>query len=126
MKNNIVRDRSIELAVEIIRLYIFLTREKHEYILSKQLLRAGTSVGANIAEGSVAPSKRDFCNKLSIAYKESRETEYWMTLLIKTGYLSTEHSGKAGVLCGEVNRLLFTILRTATENQENDRHKRTA
>ncbi len=115
MKNNIVKDRSFELAVEIVFLYQFLTREKREYILSKQVLRSGTSVGANISEGVAAQSKKEFCYRLSIAYKESRETMFWLNLLCSTGYLPTEKSSPAISKCEEVNKLLFAILKSSTQ-----------
>jgi four helix bundle protein len=115
MKENIIKDKSFELAVEIVFLYQYLTREKREYVLSKQVLRSGTSVGANISEGVVAQSKKEFCNRLSIAYKESRETDFWLKLLCSTGYLSNEKAIPAMKKCEEVNRLLFAILKTATQ-----------
>ena len=80
MKDNVIKDRSFELAVEIVFIYQYLTSEKREYVLSKQVLRSGTSVGANISEGAAAQSKKEFCNRLSIAYKEARETEFWLKL----------------------------------------------
>jgi four helix bundle protein len=114
MKNNAIKDRCFELAVEIVFLYQFLSREKHEYILSRQVLRSGTSVGANISEGVVAQSKKEFCHRLAIAYKESRETEFWLKLLCSTGYITNEKAEKAQKKCDEVSRLLFSILKTAT------------
>jgi four helix bundle protein len=115
MKENVIKDKSFELAVEIVFVYHYLTKEKHEYVLSKQLLRSGTSVGANISEGVVAQSKKEFCNRLSIAYKESRETDFWLKLLVSTGYLTFEKSGPAMAKCEEVSRILFSILKTATQ-----------
>ncbi len=114
MKENMIKDKSFELATEIVFVFQYLTREKHESILSKQLLRSGTSVGANISEGVVAQSKKEFCNRLSIAYKECRETEFWLKLLCSTGSLSSEKGNKAMNLCDEVNRILFSILKTAS------------
>ncbi len=117
MKNNVIKDRSFELAVEIVFVYQYLTREKREYVLSKQVLRSGTSVGANISEGVVAQSKKEFCNRLSISYKESRETEFWLKLLCSTGYLTEEKATLALKKCDEVNRLLFSILKTVNQPQ---------
>ena len=114
MKENAIKDRSFELAVEIVFVYQYLTREKHEYVLSKQILRSGTSVGANVAEGTSAQSKKEFCNRLSIAYKEARETEYWLNLLCSAGYLTMEKILPVLEKCEEVNKILFTILKTAT------------
>jgi four helix bundle protein len=85
MKKNIVKDKSFDFAIRIVKLYQYLTTEKNEYILSKQLLRSGTSVGAMVRESEHAQSKADFIHKLSIAQKESNETLYWLELLTKTG-----------------------------------------
>ncbi|MEI7897890.1 MAG: four helix bundle protein [bacterium] len=114
MKENVIKDRSFELAVEIVLVYQYLTREKREYVLSKQVLRSGTSAGANISEGVAAQSKREFCHRLSIAYKESRETEFWLKLLCSTGYLTSEKVSAAMKKCEEVNRILFAILKTTS------------
>jgi four helix bundle protein len=118
MKENVIKDKSFELAMEIVFVYQYLTREKREYVLSKQVLRSGTSVGANISEGVVAQSKKEFCNRFSIAYKESRETEFWLKLLCSTGYLTTEKATAAMKKCDEVNRILFTILKTSSQTQK--------
>jgi len=115
MKENVIKDRSFELAVEVVFVYQYLTREKHEYILSKQVLRSGTSIGANIAEGVVAQSKKEFCNRLSIAYKESRETGFWLKLLLSTGYLINEKASAAIEKCDEVVRILYSILKTSSQ-----------
>ena len=115
MRNQIIKSKSFELAKEIVFLYQYLTREKHEYVLSKQVLRSGTSVGANIAEGTAGQSRKDFCNRLSIAYYESDETYFWLKLLCATGYLSNEKAEPEIKACDEVIRILFSILKTATE-----------
>ena len=88
MRENLVETKSQEFAVRIIRLYQFLMEEKHEYILSKQLLRAGTSIGANVREAVHGFSRRDFAFKMSIALKECNETCYWLELLEATDYIS--------------------------------------
>ena len=87
-KKNIIADKSFEFAIRIVNLYKFLTNEKKEYELSKQLLRSGTSIGANVAESLKGQSRADFNSKLNIALKEANETEYWIRLLYKTGYLN--------------------------------------
>jgi len=115
MKENVIKDKSFELAKEIVFIYQYLTREKREYVLSKQVLRSGTSVGANISEGVAGQSKKEFCNRLSIAYKESRETEFWLKLLCSTGYLTQNNAAAAIQKCDEVIRILFTILKTASQ-----------
>ena len=81
MKENIIQQKSFQFAVRIINLYKYLTNDKKEFVLSKQILRSGTSIGANINEALAAESKKDFVHKLSIAVKEARETYYWLNLL---------------------------------------------
>jgi len=115
MKENIIQVKSFELAKEIVFLYQFLTREKHEYTLSKQVLRSGTSVGANISEGTPGQSRKEFCNRLSIAYKESREKEFWLKLLCAMGYVSWEKASNLMKKCDEMIRILHAILKTATQ-----------
>ena len=87
MKKNIIKDKSFDFAIRIVKLYQYLTTEKNEYVLSKQLLRSGTSVGAMVRESEHAESKADFIHKLAIAQKESNETLYWLELLNRTDYL---------------------------------------
>ena len=86
-KQNIIKEKSFLFAIEIVALYKVLA-ERKEFVLSKQLLRSGTSIGANIRESEHAQSKADFIHKLSIALKEANETEYWLELLFKTRYIS--------------------------------------
>lgn len=83
MKDNVVKDKSLEFAVRIVNLYKFLVNEQKEFVMSKQILRSGTSIGANIREAEQAQSRADFINKLNIALKEANETEYWLELLIR-------------------------------------------
>ena len=116
MRTNIIKEKSFDLAKEVVFLYQFLLKEKHEYTLSKQLLRSGTSVGANIAEGVAGQSRKDFCHCLNIAYKESRETYFWLSLLKATGYLLPEKAEPVLSLCDEVIRILCSILKTTNEN----------
>lgn len=91
-ENNIILDKTFAFAVRIVKLYKYLTNNaiNKEFVLSKQLLRSGTSIGANIEEAVGAASTADFINKITIAYKEARESRYWIRLLNKTGYLSDE------------------------------------
>ncbi len=86
MKNNIVLDKSFTFAIRTVNAYKFLVDEKKEFVLAKQLLRSGTSIGANIEEAVGGQSTPDFISKMSIAYKEARETKYWIRLLEATGY----------------------------------------
>ena len=90
MKENIVLRKSKAFALRIIKMYRWLSEEKHEYVLSKQCLRSGTSIGANIRESINAQSKSDFVSKLSIALKESDETQYWLELLHESDYIDDE------------------------------------
>ncbi len=94
MKENAVLDKSFSFAVRIVNLYKYLTEQKKEYVLSKQLLRCGTSIGANATEAQRAQSKPDFISKMSIALKEAYETEYWLRLLSATEYI-TENAYKS-------------------------------
>ena len=87
-KNNPIAQMTKDFALRILKLCNYLGDEKKEYVLSKQIMRSGTSIGANIREGIYAQSKADFINKLSIALKESSETEYWLELLHESGYLN--------------------------------------
>ena len=104
--NNVLQDKSYAFAVRIVKVYQHLCREKNEYVLSKQLLRSGTSIGANVEEAIGGQTEKDFFAKLSIAYKESRETHYWIRLLSDTGYLSVEDKT---ILLSDVDELLKII-----------------
>jgi four helix bundle protein len=117
MKENVIKTKSFELAKEIVLIYQYLTKEKNEFVLSKQILKSGTSVGANVAEGAVGESRRDFTHKISIAYKEARETDFWLKLLCETGHLASEMAEPALKICDEVLRILYSILRTSSRNK---------
>ena len=88
MKDNLILQKSYEFSLKIVEMYKFLCEDKKEYVLSKQLLRAGTSIGANVNEAQAGMSKKDFVAKMSIASKEARETRYWLELLADSGYIS--------------------------------------
>ena len=88
MNENIIEIKSFEFAVRIVELYKYLTESKREFVMAKQLLRCGTSIGANVAEAEKGQSKADFNAKMNIAMKEANETYYWLRLLSRTGYLS--------------------------------------
>lgn len=105
-KDNIVQIKSYDFAVRIIKVFKYLSEEKKEYVLSKQLLLCGTSIGANIEEAIGGQSEKDFFAKLTIAYKETRETHYWIRLLKDTNYLSVED---ADILLKDVEELLRII-----------------
>ena len=109
----IVQDKSFDFAVRIVNLCKYLQTQHKEYILSKQLLRSGTSIGANISESQQAQSRPDFINKLNIALKEAGETDYWLRLLQKTGYLTDDQFYSIFSDCTELERLLTSIIKTS-------------
>jgi len=109
---NVVVDKSYAFAVKIVKLYKYLCEEKKEYTLSKQLLRSGTSIGANIEEAQGGQSKKDFFAKLTISYKEARETKYWLRLLTDTNYLEKEISKTLIDDCEELLRIIGSIQKT--------------
>ncbi|MFY8065985.1 MAG: four helix bundle protein [Flavobacterium sp.] len=103
---NVVQTKSYDFALKIIRIYKYLSQEKKEFVLSKQLLRSGTSIGANVEESIGGQSKADFFAKITIAYKETRETSYWIRLLKDSDYLTLEQSDD---LLKDVEELLKII-----------------
>ena len=115
---NLIVSKSYVFSLQIIELYKFLCDEKKEYILSKQLLRCGTSVGANVNEAQAAMSKKDFIAKMSIASKEARESRYWLNLLKDSGYINAEKK-KVKSLFKEIesiNKILTSIVKSGQEN----------
>ena len=117
MRENIIETKSFNFAIRVVKLHKYLT-EKKEYILSKQLLRSGTSIGANVTESQNAQSNLDFINKMSIALKETSETKYWIRLLNATGYLTEEESKSIMADCIEIENILVKIIKTSKEKQE--------
>jgi len=113
---SIVKEKSKKFAVRIIKLYQYLSEEKREYVMSKQLLRSGTSIGANVYEALQGQSKADFTAKMSIALKEVSETEYWLEILHETDYLSENEYRSIQRDCSEVAKLLTSIVKTSREN----------
>ncbi len=112
MKENIVKDKSFRFAVRIVRLYQYLCDEKKEFVLSKQLLRCGTSVGAMVREAEHAETKADFKHKMSIAQKEINETLYWLELLKETGYLTLEQFKSIHKDAVEIIKLITSIIKS--------------
>ena len=110
---NLIVDKSFKFAVKIIRCYQYLCTEKKEYVLSKQLLRSGTSIGANIREAQQEQSKKDFLSKMSIALKETSETKYWIELLTATDYLKREKVKVLYQSATEIEKLLTQIVKTS-------------
>ncbi|HEY9285686.1 MAG TPA: four helix bundle protein [Pyrinomonadaceae bacterium] len=110
MKENVVKEKSFAFAVRVVNLYRHSTEQRKEFVLSKQVLRSGTSIGANVEEAIGGQSRADFVSKLSIAYKEARETSYWLRLLRETKYL--DESEAASILndLDEILRIIASIL----------------
>ena len=113
MSYNVIVEKSFDFAVRIVNLHKYLTREHKEFILSKQLLRSGTSIGANVSEAQRGQSKADFTAKMSIALKEASESEYWIKLLYRTEYLSKEQYDSLNGDVQELIGLLMAICRTS-------------
>lgn len=113
--DNIVRKKSFHFAVRIVKLCNYLRSNKKEYTMTKQLLRAGTSIGANVAESEHAQSRPDFSSKLNIALKEAAETDYWLRLLKETDYLSDTEYSSIMTDCKEIESLLAAIVKTLKE-----------
>ena len=107
--------KSKRFAVRIVNLYHYLCDEKREFVLSKQLLRSGTSIGANLAEAGCAISRKDFLSKVYIALKECAETKYWLTLLTECDYLSAAEYHSLLADCEELLKLLFSITKSTRE-----------
>lgn len=112
-ENNLIVDKSMAFAVRIVRLYQHLASDKKEKVLSKQVLRSGTSIGANIREAVRGHSKADFIAKMQIALKEASETEYWIELLQKTDYITGQAGESLLTDCRELLRMITAIIKTA-------------
>jgi four helix bundle protein len=115
-KPNIIKEKSFAFALRVVKLYQFLV-EKKEFVLSKQLLRSGTSVGAMIRESEHAESKADFIHKMAIAQKEANESEYWIELLFQSGYLSQEQYHSIYEDIQELNKIIASIIITSKERK---------
>lgn len=111
-KDNIIQQKSFAFAIRIVNLYKYLITEKNEFVLSKQLLRSGTSVGANIEESIGGQSEKDFLSKISISYKEARESTYWLKLLLATDYLNKEEAESLLLDAEEICKILGSIQKT--------------
>lgn len=118
MKNNLIYNKAFEFSVKIVNLHKYLRDNRKEYTMSKQLLKSGTSIGANISESLKAQSSNDFLSKMYIAFKEAGETEYWLKLLYETKYIP---KGEAVVLLNDIEeilRIISKIIKTKKENLE--------
>jgi four helix bundle protein len=113
--NSPLKNKSFAFAVRIVNLYKYLCSNKQEYVLSKQLLRSGTAIGALVREAEQAESKADFIHKLAIALKEANETEYWILLLCETGYLTPKESESILNDLKELLKLLTSIIKTTKQ-----------
>lgn len=112
--NNIIGTKSEDFAVRIVGLYKYLVENKTEYVMSKQMLRSGTSVGANISEALCGISRKDFLSKMYIAFKECNETRYWITLLYRTNYITEKERNSIMTDCEELLRMLSSITKTTS------------
>lgn len=116
MRDNVIQRKSYDFAVRMVNLHRFLVGSKKEFTLSRQILRSGTSIGANIEEAIGGQSRKDFVSKMNIAYKESRETNYWLRLLKDTDYLEKTEFESIFSDLEEINKLLASIIKTTKNN----------
>ena len=116
MKEIVIANLSLDFALRIVNLYKYICDDKQEYVMSKQLLRSGTSIGANIAESEHAHSKADFLSKLYISLKEANETKYWLTLLYKASYLSDNEYES---IMKDLRVILGTLVNTIKKTKDN-------
>ena len=111
-ENNVIKEKSYHFAIRIVKLYKYLSEEKKEFTLSKQILKSGTAIGALIREGEHAESKLDFIHKLAIALKEANETEYWLEILKDTDFIESQMFSSIHKDCIELIKLLTSIIKT--------------
>ena len=121
MKENVIAEKSFRFAVRIVKLGQFLTNEKKEFILSRQIIKSGMSIGANIEEADGGQSKADFIAKCQISYKEAKETKYWIRFLEETGYIKPPLANSLLNDCQEIIRIIQSILKTTKENLRNEK-----
>lgn len=124
-KPNILYEKAYAFGVRVVRAYQFLSQEKREYVLAKQLLRCGTSIGANVAEANGALSDAEFSAKISISYKECLETKYWLHLLHDTDYLTVAMFNSLHNDADELGKMLFTTLRSTNRIKAPNNQSRT-
>lgn len=117
MSDNAIKDKSKVFAVRVVRMYQYLSGRKGELVLSKQLLRSGTSIGANVREALQGQSKRDFTAKMSIALKEASETQYWLELLYETEYLTEREYESIRTDCEELIKVLTSIVKSSRSKE---------
>lgn len=112
MKENVIQSKSYQFSIRIVNVYKYLSSEKKDFVISKQILRSGTSIGANVEEAIGGQSRKDFLSKMSIAYKESRETSYWLRILKDTDYLKEKQFESLYFDLEEIQKLLTRIIKT--------------
>jgi four helix bundle protein len=115
MSESIVYQKAYLFAIEVVQLFKHLSTDKKEFVLSKQVLRSGTSIGANVNEAISSESKKDFVHKLGIALKEARETAYWLSLLKDSGYINIEQFSPLKDSCNSLIKILSSIIITTKE-----------
>lgn len=113
MKANVIKEKSFLFALRVVKCYKYLQTEQNEYVLSKQLIRSGTAIGALVREAEQAESKPDFIHKLAIGLKEANETEYWLELLYESEYLAKSEYESIHTDCQELLKLLTAIIKTS-------------
>ncbi|MBL0144747.1 MAG: four helix bundle protein [Chitinophagaceae bacterium] len=109
---NIIQQKSYAFAIRIVNVYKYLIEEKKEFVLAKQLLRSGTSIGANVEEAIGGQSQKDFYAKLNISYKEARETNYWLRILRDTSFLNEKEAESLLIDCEEILKIIGSIIKT--------------
>ncbi|MCH5230247.1 MAG: four helix bundle protein [Muribaculaceae bacterium] len=115
-KDSVTLEKSKEFAIRIVRLYQYLYNERKEYVLSKQILKSGTSIGANLSEALYGITKKDFLSKVYISLKECAETLYWLELLYKTSYITESEFDSLNKDCTELVKLFTSIAKTTSSN----------
>lgn len=115
MRDNIILNKSVQFSIRIINLYKYLCEQKREYVLSKQLLRSGTAIGALVSESVYAQSLRDFISKLQIAIKEANETKYWLLLLTETEFIMKSEHHSMTTDCEELIKMLTSSINTSKQ-----------
>ena len=117
-KDNPLLEKSLKFAARIVKLYQYLVNEKKESIISKQIIRSGTSIGANANEAAYGVSQADFVSKMQISLKETAETEYWLRLLVMSGYIDEAQGNSMINDCLEIKRILIASLKTAKDKKQ--------
>jgi len=118
MINNPLAEKTIDFAIRIVKCFQYLQDTKREFVMSKQMLRSGTSIGANVHEAIYAQSRADFINKLSIALKEASETSYWLVLLHRTDYLTADMFDSIKADVDQIIRILISSIKTTRKNEK--------